>query len=460
MLARRRFEPILSMRLLAIMLLIPLLADCGTLEVGIDSTAAPTLGASAPIPTEPVHNAGSQTNGHSSSPDISADGRHVVFSSAADNLVPGDTNQAADIFVYDRETRTTELISVTEDGAPANNASGEPGISANGRWVVFSSIATNLVAEDKNGLLDIFLHDRETGSTVLVSEALDGGSGTMMSMGPSISANGRWVSFTSFADNLVPRTDEHTGADTADTNDRGDIFVYDRLGGGIRRVSLSSEGEQGNHNSGFSGISADGRWAVFWSLADNLVPGAGRGIYLRDRATGTTHWIADGQAPTISPDGRWIGFLSVLSDLAPGDPLCAVLHDRQADTVTVLGAYAQGGIDGAPSEAVRFSPDNAWLTFQSTFRSPDSMGDGGEWGQQVWLREQESGTLTLISVAPDGSPGNSISASASLSSGGRWIAYQSLADNLVAGHSNGYMDIFVHDRETGVTEVVTNATPE
>ena len=444
----------------AAVLLIPLLAACGTLEVGIETTAAPTQDAPAPIQTLGMQNMRLQANGHSSSPDISADGRYVVFSSAADNLVPGDTNRAADIFAYDRETRTTEMISVTETGALANDASGEPGISANGRWVVFSSIATNLVAGDTNGQLDVFLHDRQTERATLVSEAVGGGSGNMMSMGPSISADGRWVAFTSYASNLVPPVDEHTGADTADTNERGDIFVYDRLGGVTHRISLTSEGEQSNDNSGWSGISADGQWVVFWSLADNLVPGAGRGIYVHDRSTGTTHWIADGQAPTISPDGRWIGFLSILGDLVPADPLCALLHDRQTATITVLGAYAEGSIEGAPSEAVRFSPDGSWLAFQSTFRSPDTMGDGGEWDQQVWLREPESGILTLVSVAPDGTPGNSVSASASLSAGGHWIGFQSLADNLVAGDNNGSMDIFVHDRETGVTEMVTRAAQE
>jgi Tol biopolymer transport system component len=403
-----------------------------------------------------------QANDHSSSPVLSADGRYVAFQSGASNLVPGDTNDVGDIFVHDRQTGTIELISLAEDGSQANDGSGEPGISADGRWVVFSSIATNLVSGDTNGLLDVFLHDRQTGHTILVSAAVGGGTGSRMSMEPVISADGRWIAFTSYADNLVPETDEHTGQNIADTNEMGDIFVYDRLGGSTRRVSLSSEGAQSNHNSNSPGISADGRWVVFWSLADNLVLGAGRGIYLHDRSTGTTRWIADGLAPTVSPDGRWIGFLSRSSDLVPDDALYAVRCERQSGEMTVLGAYAEAGIQGWPTKAISFSMDGAGLAFQSTFNPPDGpiAGEGGEWGQQVWLHDPSTRTLALVSTAPDGLPGNSISAVPSLSADGRWLAFQSLADNLVVGDDNGYIDIFVYDRQTGIIELVSYAAQE
>lgn len=468
------------------------LSACGTFEVGVETLIVPTLEhaeqarpatGTTPTSADPADDAQStatmptippstttvqagelsqrsyQSNDHSSSPAISADGRYVAFLSAASNLVPDDTNDAGDIFVYDRKTRAVELISLAEDGSQANDASGEPGISADGRWVVFSSIATNLVAGDTNDLLDVFLRDRHTGRTVLVSAAVGGGTGNMMSMEPVISADGRWIAFTSYADNLVPEIDEHTGEKIADTNGMSDIFVYDRFGGAIRRANLSSDGKQSNHNSGLPGISADGRWLVFWSLADNLVPGASRGIYLRDRSTGTTQWIADGMAPTISPGGNWIGFLSVSSDLIPDDALFATLYERQTGEIAVIGGYAQGGIQGWPSKALMFSMNAEWLAFQSTFNPPDDPGaaDSGEWGQQVWLREEKTGTLTLVSATLDGLPGNGISAAPSLSTDGRWIAFQSFADNLIAGDDNGYIDIFTYDRETGSIELVTFA---
>jgi Tol biopolymer transport system component len=474
-------------------LLALLLSACGTFELGVETPTAPALEnaeqarpatgltptsagpaddaqPTATLPTIPtkiatvqageVSQRSYQSNDHSSSPAISADGRYVAFLSAASNLVPDDTNDAGDIFVYDRKTQVVELISLAEDGSQANDASGEPGISADGRWVVFSSIATNLVVSDTNGLLDVFLRDRHAGRTILVSAAVGGGTGNMMSMEPVISADGRWIAFTSYADNLVPETDEHTGDKIADTNGMSDIFVYDRLGGGTRRANLSSDGKQSNHNSSLPGISADGRWVVFWSLADNLAPGASRGIYLRDRSVGTTQWIADGMAPTISPGGHWIGFLPVSSELAPDDALYAALYERQTGEISVIGGYAQGGIQGWPSKALMLSMNGEWLAFQSTFNPPDDpdAAGSGEWGQQVWLRDQQTGMLRLVSATPDGLPGNSISAAPSLSADGRWIAFQSFADNLVAGDDNGYIDIFVYDRETGDIELVTYAT--
>jgi Tol biopolymer transport system component len=485
--ARRKAQIAVLLGLLALFL-----CACGTFEVGIESVAAPatdddeqarpetsitptpvsladdaqptatsppTPANAATIQADEVSPRSSQANDHSSSPAISADGRYVAFQSGASNLVPDDTNDAGDIFVYDRTTGAVELISLAEDGSQANDASGEPGISADGRWVVFSSIATNLVAEDTNGLQDVFLRDRRTGRTSLVSAAVGGGAGNMMSMAPAISADGRWVVFTSSADNLIPEKDEHTGEKIADTNGASDIFVYDRFGGRIRRVNLSSDGKESNHNSNSPGISADGRWVVFWSLADNLVPGASRGIYLRDRSTGTTQWIADGLAPTISPGGHWIGFLPVSSDQIPDDALFAAVYERQTGEITVIGGYAKGGIQGWPSKAIAFSMDGEWLTFQSTFNPPDGpiAGDSSDWGQQVWLRDQKTETLALVSRTPDGLPGNSISAAPSLCAEGRWIAFQSLADNLVAGDDNGYMDIFVYDRETGNSELVSCA---
>jgi Tol biopolymer transport system component len=453
------------------------LTACGTLEVGIERTATPgrTVPTTVtpendllttqivPTPTNPptaqaetAANPSYQANNHSGSPVISSDGRYVVFSSGADNLVPGDTNEGSDIFVHDRQAHTTQLITWAEDGSPANASSGPQSISSDGRWVVFVSIASNLVAGDAGNQSDVFVHDRQTGRTTLVSMAPDGTSGNGMSTEASISADGRWIVFTSTADDLVPEIDEYSGENIADTNGMADIFVYDRLGESIRRVSLSSDGEQGNNNSNLPSISADGRWVVFWSLADNLVPGAGRGIYLYDRSDGITRFIADGFAPTISPGGRWIGFLSSSSDLAPGGVIYALLYDRQTDEITVIGGYAEE-IHGRASNVVNFSMDGEWLAFSSVFISPDSPleGNSSEWGQQVFLRDQETGSFTLLSAAPNGLAGNSSSASPSLSADGRWIAFQSFADNLVSDDTNGYMDVFVYDRETGAVELVS-----
>src|SRR5438132_1692287 len=154
---------------------------------------------------------------------LSADGRFVAFDSAATDLVAGDTNGVSDVFVHDRQTGTTERVSVASDGTQGNNASSYPALSADGRFVAFDSDATNLVAGDTNGATDVFVHDRQTGATERVSVTSGGGTqGNGNSGGffafPALSADGRFVAFQSDATNLV----------TGDTNGATDVFVQDR----------------------------------------------------------------------------------------------------------------------------------------------------------------------------------------------------------------------------------------
>jgi Tol biopolymer transport system component len=266
---------------------------------------------------------GTQGNGESRYPSISADGRYVAFMSYASNLVPGDTNGKADVFVHDRLTGQTTRVSVASDGTQGNGDSwGWPSISADGRYVAFESSASNLVPGDTNGRADIFVHDRLTGQTTRVSVASDGTQGNNSSVWPSISADGRYVAFMSYASNLVP----------GDTNGALDIFVHDRLTGQTTRVSVASDGTQGNGYSWDSSISADGRYVAFESWASNLVPGDTNGkqdIFVHDRLTGQTTRVSvasDGTEgnnnsgwPSISADGRYVAFHSDASNLVPGD---------------------------------------------------------------------------------------------------------------------------------------------
>ena len=165
------------------------------------------------------------TGGQSLNPSISADGRYVAFMSYADNLVPGTYNWDS-IFVHDRQTGQTTRVSIASDSTPANGQSSSPSISADGRYVAFSSKATNLVSDDTNGQSDIFVHDRQTGQTTRVSVASDGTQVNFDSGQPSISAGGRYVAFGSSATNVVP----------GDTNGVSDIFVHDR-GGALNRTA-------------------------------------------------------------------------------------------------------------------------------------------------------------------------------------------------------------------------------
>jgi Tol biopolymer transport system component len=205
---------------------------------------------------------GDQSNAGGYDPSISADGRYVVFTSLATNLVPGDTNGKADVFVHDRSTGTTSRVSVRSNGDQANNRrSDEPSISADGRYVAFVSGAANLVRGDTNGKADVFVHDRQTGTTSRVSVRSNGDQVNWPSLDPSISAHGRYVAFRSGAANLVP----------GDTNGKADVFVHDRQTGTTRRVSVRSNGDQANGYSHAPSISADGRYVAFHSYATNLV---------------------------------------------------------------------------------------------------------------------------------------------------------------------------------------------
>ena len=210
-----------------------------------------------------VDSSGNEGNNTSSSPSISADGRYVAFQSDADNLVPGDNNISGDVFVHDRNTGATELVSVDSSGNEGNNTSSSPSISADGRYVAFYSVADNLVPGDTNGKLDVFVHDRNTGATELVSVDSSGNEGNGDSMDPSIGADGRYVAYDSSATNLV----------SGDTNGQLDVFVHDRNTGATELVSVDSSGNEGNNYSSSPSISADGRYVAYDSSATNLVSG-------------------------------------------------------------------------------------------------------------------------------------------------------------------------------------------
>jgi len=262
--------------------------------------------------------------------------------------VPADTNDLWDIFVHDRHTGQTTRISVASDGNQADDVSFEPSISADGRYVAFTSGASNLVPADTNDVYDVFVHDRQTGETVRLSVASDGKQGDGVSFDPSISADGRCVAFRSDGSNLVP----------ADTNDLCDIFVHDRQTGQTERVSVASYGTQGDDWCGDPSISADGRYVSFGSSASNLVSGDANDvddIFVHDRQTGQTVRVSvasDGTEgnghslePSISADGQYVAFGSSASNLVPGDTNEAddiFVHDRQTGETFLISVPSEG----------------------------------------------------------------------------------------------------------------------
>ncbi len=258
---------------------------------------------------------GSPSNGSSADPVVSADGRFVAFSSEASNLVPGDTNGTSDVFVFDRKTGATTLVSVGMSGA-ANGNSNNPSISADGRFIAFESTASNLVAEPVvlnrgviNALVEsmqpwiaemggtpepfakqiadfelyetaqVYVRDLTKGATERVSVGYDGEAADIDGRRPSISADGRFVAFSSVSTNLV-RGDSGGPVVTALHNPYGsgyargrDVYVRDREDRTTDRISASAAGARGDAASDHAKISADGRFVVFKSDANNLVPG-------------------------------------------------------------------------------------------------------------------------------------------------------------------------------------------
>lgn len=269
-----------------------------------------------------VGSGGAQANKRSLEPKISADGRFVAFISWASSLVPGDRNRALDVFVGDRLRGKTERVSITSSGAEANGVSLWHSMSADGRFVAFASAATNLVQGDTNGVADVFIRDRQKGTTTRVSVGPSGLEANGSSYMTSISANGRFIAYRSGASNLVP----------SDTNLAGDVFIRDRKAGKTARVSVGSGNVEGNGKSDWNAISADGRFVAFTSLPSNLVQGdtnEAADVFLRDRKMNSTRRVSvatsgvqgdyGGYQVSISADGRAVAFSSSSTNLVPAD---------------------------------------------------------------------------------------------------------------------------------------------
>ncbi len=256
---------------------------------------------------------GGETNDISEAPDVSADGRYVAFASLASNVVPDDTNGVWDVFIRDRVMQTTERISVRSDGAQGNGYSRHPSISDDGRWITFHSLATNFVRGDLNGWRDVLMHDRLTRETVYVSGGI-GGIGDQPSLDGFISGNGKWVVFDSVATNLVEN----------DLNRNRDVFRLERFGTNLT-LTGPSPGEVDRIN----------RFAV-----DGLLPGAGVILYY-DFRTGSS---------------RVDECNMIRLDLA--DPKLVGGAYAEADGQAVIRRFIQSGASGRTIRFQAYCPTN------------------------------------------------------------------------------------------------------
>lgn len=345
---------------------------------------------------------GQEANGYSPASDISANGRWVAFSSHATNLVAGPPALDEDVYLRDLQTQRIELVSFGPGGARGNHYSSSAKLSADGRFVCFPSYASNLVPGDTNRQTDIFLRDRRLGTLSRINVDSRGRQAQGITFDCDISASGRYVVFDSDAGNLVP----------GDTNHEFDVFLFDRVAGTISRVSLGVGGQQARGGFCFEpSLSDDGRFLAFASAADNMVERrfAGRSnIIVRDLKTGRNTLASRGtdggpidfgaSDPAISGDGRFVAFDSNSTNLVPGD----------------------------------------------TNENDD-----------VFVFDRKTGRTERVSVASDGAQADSSSLFPRISGDGRFVLFTSYADNLVPGDTNGTYDVFVHDRATHTTARVS-----
>lgn len=396
-------------------------------------------------------NEGNNRSGFLSGPAISADGRFVAFDSTATNLIAGG-NLPFNIFVHDRQTGATEVVSVSSSGRQGEGLSSFPDVSADGRFVAFDSDAANLVRGDRNGITDVFRHDRATGETILVSLSSDGQQGDASSHAPAISADGRFIVFHANSA-LVPE----------DTNDTTDVYVHDVETGLTTLVTVGFDGSVGNRGGFIQDISGDGRFVAFVSDSTNLIPDDvddfEPNVYVRDLVAGTTELASVGSdgtranvgffdAPSISADGRFVAF-STFDSLVPQDTiqfsLDIYLRDRLTSTTELISVNSDEVPGDGRSESPSVSADGRYVAFQSESTNivpeqPSLFRD-----EDIFVRDRLAGTTVRVSESSAGAEGDARSMVPAISADGLVTTFSSDASNLVPDDTNLVTDIFVHD---------------
>jgi len=349
---------------------------------------------------------------------LSADGRLIAFSSEADNLVLNDTNGMRDIFLRDALAGTNLLVSISTNGGVADGPSTEPAISANGRYVAFSSTADNLVPGDANRVQDVFVRDLQSGTTALVSVDTSGvAPGNKASYSPAISPDGRYVLFRSKATNLG--AGPFGGTENLFLRDLQIALTYSLTTSGVFASAMTPNGR-------FVGFTASGNNLYVWDLQ-----------YLTNVLY--TNIVNAGDRIAISPDGQRIAYLGSLT-------LRAIDRIANSNWLISTSVYA------ASRAGLRFTADSRFLAYEAAPALYTS--------QQVFLYDFDTASNLLVSQSFDFiGGGNSDSDSPDISSDGRFVVYRSSATNLIAApDTNGVPDLFLYDRVNGITTLLTATT--
>ncbi len=388
---------------------------------------------------------------------ISENGRYVAFVTTANNFGPPDAGADQDIYIRDMDFGFTQLASVNAfftDGG--NGASYAPKLSPNGRYALFTSEADDLAPPDTNEAADVYIHDRFLGFTRLVSvNAAGDDAGNGASGEGSLSVDGRFVAFTSAADDLGP----------ADANSAPDVYLRDLALGFTELVSVNAAGTDGGDGpSGEPLVSESGRYVAFASRATDLGPADGSAavdVYFRDRGLDTTALVSatvtgpPGSAPGValaamSPDGRYVLFQSDDNRYGPADSgvdTDVYLRDTATDAVDLVTINA-AGTDGMNNTAASFSAlarmsaDARFVVFRTlgnTFGPPDAGAD-----LDVYVRDRAAGVTALASrngASTDGT--NDAGAEAgSISASGRLVAFTSWGDSFGPVDTNEAVDVY------------------
>ncbi|MDX2231165.1 MAG: Ig-like domain-containing protein [Leptolyngbyaceae cyanobacterium bins.349] len=425
---------------------------------------------------------------------ISDDGRYVLFTSQSTNLATGDPNGVQeDIFLRDRILGTTLLVSAQYNSGTGDNSTNiagqgrslNPVMSADGRYVAFTSNAANLVATDANGSTrDVFLWDRDTRRTTLISRGNSGQEGWGDAFGPSISRDGKRVVFTS-SGNLF------RGSGPDDYYHQVVLYEWTTTptAGSIRQVSVNNVGQSGNEQSGFEYpalISGNGQYVVFQSNATNLIDlnndnipdgelNGGSDVFVRDLATNRTILVSVNSSgtgsgnqgagrPSISEDGQTIAFISNASNLVSGGTNGSrhAFVRNLATGTTQLVSVSSTGQQAYPWEAtpnVVLSGDGRFAVFAN---GSDNLvtGDNNN-ARDLFLRDLTANTTTLVSVnqgntgAGNGASNSQDDMFPAISFDGRYLVFSSLATDLVSNDANGVSDVFLRDRVAGTTTLIS-----
>ncbi len=396
-----------------------------------------------------VTSGGVPANGSSEEALISSDGRYVLFRSLATNLDPLDTDPTFDAYLRDLQTGVTELISVDSNRVHHPGFNLPRAISADGNLVCFQSDSNSFAPGDTGGDSDLFIRDRAAGTTTMVSVDSSGVQGNGNSELGILTPDGRYLAFRSQAPNLVP----------GDTNNEWDVFVHDRLTGTTERVNLGPGSAQAHGDSYVTAMSDDGRYVLFSSLAADLVvndTNNERDIFVRDRSMGLTRRISvssagvpsngDSHAGFMSADGRFATFVSVADTLVPGDTNGSVdvfVHDLATSLTTRVSVSSTG------AQANGFVTGNA-ISANGRFVSMDSTATtlvpSDTAVSDVFVHDRWTGQTTRASITANGSIPNMDSRGGAMSADGRFIAFYSLATNMGATVPGGFNQVYVRDR--------------